>query len=57
MNQQKLPLVTEFEEVTAQQLAWCKGKDEPSEVEIAEAVKMASRWNKKRIAMGLRAWV
>lgn len=57
MQQQQLPLTTEFEQATAQQLAWCSGKDEPTEREYAQAVKLAAKWNKKRVAMGLRVWV
>lgn len=57
MQQQQLPLITEFEQATAEQLAWCNGKDEPTEREYAQAVKMAAKWNKKRKLMGLRAWV
>ena len=57
MHQQQLPLITDFEQVTAGQLAWCNGKEEPTEREYVQAVKLAAKWNKKRRLMGLRAWV
>ena len=57
MHQQPLPLITDFEQATAEQLAWCNGKDEPTEREYAQAVKLAAKWNKKRRLMGLRVWV
>ena len=57
MHQQPLPLITDFERATAEQLAWCNGKDEPTEREYVQAVKLAAKWNKKRRLMGLRAWV
>ena len=49
--------ITDFERATAEQLAWCNGKDKPTEREYVQAVKFAAKWNKKRRLMGLRVWV
>ena len=57
MHQQQLQLLTDFERTTAQQLAWCNGKDKPTEREYVQAVKLAAKWNKKRLLVGLGAWV
>jgi hypothetical protein len=47
---------TEFELVTAQQLCLERNRDEPSEKDIKDAIKMACKWNMKRINMGLKSW-
>ena len=49
--------LTDLEQATAQQLAWCNGKDEPTEREYVQAVKLAAKWNKNRLLMGLGVWV
>ena len=50
MHQQQLPLITEFEQATAEQLAWSKGRDIPTQEDLARAEKMVAKWNKIRIA-------
>lgn len=48
--QLQLPINTEFELVTAEQLAWSRGRDIANADDIAEAVLMVERWNTARIA-------
>jgi hypothetical protein len=55
-NQQPLPLITDLESATAQQLAWERNRDTPSEKDLADAVVMSARWNLQRVEMGLKAW-
>jgi len=47
---------TEFELTTAQQLCLERNRDEPNEKDIEDAIKMACKWNQKRIKMGLKSW-
>jgi len=47
---------TEFELVTAEQLCLERNRDEPNEKDIEDAIKMACKWNMKRIKRGLPAW-
>ena len=56
MNQQPLPLITDFEQSTAAQLALERNRDTPSEKDLADAVRMCSKWNKQRKEIGLRLW-
>lgn len=49
-----LELYTDFELATAQQLAFDRNRDQPNEVDLADAVKLAAKWNQKRIEQGLR---
>lgn len=51
-----LKLYTEFELITAGQLCLERGRDEPNELDLADAVKMCSRWNNQRIKLGLKPW-
>lgn len=48
--QLKLPINSEFELITAEQLAWSKGRDTPSQEDLAQAEKMVARWNLIRIS-------
>ena len=57
MNQQHLALYTEFEETTANQLALERNRDTPSEKDMADAVKLAAKWDKQRKQQGLKPWV
>lgn len=45
-----LPINSEFELITAEQLAWSKGRDKPSAEDVAQAEKMVARWNLIRIS-------
>lgn len=47
---------TEFELITAQQLCLERNRDEPNEKDIEDAIKMACKWNQKRIKAGLKSW-
>ena len=51
-----LQLYTEFELATAHQLCLELNSDEPNEKDLADAVKMVTRWNQARIKDGLRPW-
>ena len=57
MNQQPLPLVTDFESETAHQLALERNRDTPIDKDLNDAVRMCGKWNEQRKDMGLRAWV
>lgn len=48
--QLRLPINSEFELITAEQLAWSKGRDKPSAEDIAQAEKMVARWNAVRLS-------
>ena len=48
--QLKLPISSEFELITAEQLAWSKGRDIPSQEDLAQAEKMVARWNAVRLS-------
>lgn len=50
MSQLQLPINTEFELVTTEQLAWSRGRDEPTDDDLKEAERLVSCWNKIRIA-------
>ncbi|MCF2827112.1 MULTISPECIES: hypothetical protein [unclassified Pseudoalteromonas] len=41
---------------TALQLAWYKGKDKPDASDKREATNLVAKWNKQRIALGLKPW-
>ena len=56
MNQQPLPLITDFEATTSHQLALERNRDTPSDKDLEDAVRMCSKWNKQRKEIGLRAW-
>ena len=56
MNQQPLPLITDFEQSTAAQLALERNRDTPSEKDLNDAVRMCSKWNEQRKEIGLRLW-
>ncbi len=47
---------TEFELITAQQLCLERNRDEPNEKDIEDAIKMARKWNQKRIKQGMKSW-
>lgn len=49
-----LELYTEFEEATAQQLAFERNRDEPTDKDLQDAVAVAAKWNKQRIKLKLR---
>ena len=55
MKQQKLPLPTEFEMVTAEQLMIEAGGKAIVKF-IDKAIKMVFRWNEARIESGLKPW-
>ena len=55
-NQGALALYTDFEFATAQQLAYERNRDEPSDKDLDDAVRMCSKWNKQRQREGMRAW-
>jgi len=57
MKQQQLPLITDFEQATAHQLALERNRDTPSEKDLADAVKLVANWNKARKQQGLSHWV
>lgn len=45
----KLP-PTEFELITAEQLAWPRGRDIPTREDLSQAEKMVARWNSVRLS-------
>lgn len=49
-----LPLFTEFEIITAQQLCLERNRDKPNQADYDDAVKMAAKWNNCRIKNGLK---
>jgi len=51
-----LNLYTDLELATAQQLCLERNRDEPNERDLADAVKMCTRWNRQRIKFGLKLW-
>jgi hypothetical protein len=57
MNQQPLPLITDFEQTTAAQLCLERNRDTPNDKDLADTVKMCSRWNKQRKQLELRPWI
>jgi hypothetical protein len=57
MNQQPLALYTQFEQTTAAQLCLERNRDEPNDKDLADAVKMCSRWNRQRKERGLPVWM
>jgi len=57
MNQHQLPLITDFEQATAHQLALERNRATPTEQDMADAVKLAANWNKQRQKAGLKPWV
>jgi len=54
MNQHQLPLITDFEQAAAQQLAYERNRDTPTEQDLSDAVKMCAWWNKARKQLGLK---
>jgi hypothetical protein len=50
----ELPLFTEFEIITAQQLCLERNRENPSDADYADAVKLAAKWNNDRIKNGLK---
>ena len=48
-----LPLFTEFEIITAEQLCLERNREKPNDVDYADAVKLAAKWNNDRIKNGL----
>jgi hypothetical protein len=56
VNQQPLPLMTDFESATAQQLAYERNRDTPSDKDLEDAVRMCGKWNKQRQREGMRLW-
>jgi hypothetical protein len=55
-NQPALALYNDLEQATAQQLAYERNRDTPSEQDMADAVVMCARWNLQRIEFGLKLW-
>ena len=55
-NQPALALFNDFESATAQQLAYERNRDTPSEQDMADAVVMCARWNLQRVELELKAW-
>ena len=51
-----LKLYTEFELITAGQLCRERNRDEPNDLDIADAVRLCAVWNNQRIKLGLRPW-
>lgn len=51
---QLLPLFTEIEQITAEQLCLERNRDKPNDVDCADAVKMMAKWNNYRIENGLK---
>ena len=51
-----LNLYTDLELATAQQLCLERNRDEPNELDLADAVKMCARWNRQRIDLELKPW-
>ena len=49
-----LNLLTPFEQATATLLAFYGNRDEPSEKDELQAIKLATKWNKQRMALQLR---
>mgnify|MGYP003412446637 FL=1 len=49
-----LELYTEFELATAQQLAFDRNREKPNQSDLEDAIKLAAKWNAKRIEQGLR---
>jgi hypothetical protein len=47
---------TAFELATARQLCLERGRDEPNEQDIQDAIKLACGMNQRRIEMGLNVW-
>lgn len=45
-----LPINTEFELATAEQIAWQRGRDDVTEEDLKLAEKMVARWNLIRIS-------
>ena len=45
-----------FELATARQLCLERGRDEPNEQDIIDAIKLACGMNQRRIKMGLNVW-
>lgn len=45
-----------FLDATAQQIALCHGRDEPSEADIASALVCLERWNQIRMSLSLPVW-
>ena len=56
-NQTALALYNDFEQSTAQQLAYERNRDTPTEQDMADAVVMCARWNLQRQKEGIKAWV
>jgi hypothetical protein len=55
-NQGALALFNDFEQSTAQQLAYERNRDTPTEQDMADAVVMCAMWNLQRIKLELKAW-
>ena len=51
-----LELYTAFELTTAHQLCLERNRDEPTERDLQDAVKLCARWNMQRIKLNLRPW-
>lgn len=49
MKQQSFKLLTEFERITAEQIAVECGKSKPTKQNIKDAISMVNMWNKSRI--------
>ena len=49
--------LTEMEIATAQQLAFCCGRDKPKEQDIETSKELVKAWNHKRKLLGLAEWV
>ena len=49
-----LNLLTPFEQATAVLLAFYGSRDEPNDKDALQAIKLAVKWNKQRMALELR---
>lgn len=57
MNEQALYCYTTMVFITAEQVAWSRGRDDATLQDISDASHMVWRWNNARIAMGLQPWI
>jgi hypothetical protein len=55
-NQTALALFNDFEQATAQQLAYERNRDTPTEQDLADAVGICARWNLQRVKLELKPW-
>lgn len=51
------PMFSEFEQATAQQIAFEHDRDTPTAADMQQAVQSIRKWNSQRLAAGLPLWV